>query len=394
MVRNFLNHYQSNLALSAVILYFFTFGLNSSIDYGLLILAISSAVLTLANNSSTEPYFINPSIGFFLLSILISNYFSENSQRSADLLLTLLPALLSYHLISHYFYQQQIERLLLAISIFSLLIAVYLLNIALFFNREIPAVWIEKSSLSYLKSPNSIIFIILLTPFVFHQLKNKYFFIKTVAMTGILLNLAISIIYQSRISLLVLLVIIVMSLYHKSLKKNFFILLGLSGIVILMDALTGYAFISKVWQHSWLSRLPLWLAAYDMFLDAPLFGHGGGSYLLLNPIFLKQQGEFALLNEDPRIAPWAHNLYLEVLAEQGIIGFIALLSLLVFYLRRGLKMLNKMPAIENLPLSPVLISMVGFCVAALFELSLWHQWVLLWLFMLLGLLDKLNQLKS
>jgi O-antigen ligase len=62
------------------------------------------------------------------------------------------------------------------------------------------------------------------------------------------------------------------------------------------------------------ARPILWLAAWQLFEDAPLLGTGAGSY---NVLFDRYRPEF--FRDEPQ---WAHNDYLNTLSDYGLIGFI------------------------------------------------------------------------
>ena len=63
-------------------------------------------------------------------------------------------------------------------------------------------------------------------------------------------------------------------------------------------------------------RIHFWTTAWDMFLQKPVFGWGLGSYLSYNYLF------------GDGIRQYAHNMYLQLLAERGIVG--TALTLFVF----------------------------------------------------------------
>jgi O-antigen ligase len=93
---------------------------------------------------------------------------------------------------------------------------------------------------------------------------------------------------------------------------------------------------------------------------------------------------------DPRFTPWPHNLYLETLADQGIVGLAALLALLGCSISLGWQ-LRKHAAEEVRSLShSVLASLVAFCVSAAIELTFLRLWVVVILFVLLGTLARLS----
>jgi O-antigen ligase len=85
---------------------------------------------------------------------------------------------------------------------------------------------------------------------------------------------------------------------------------------------TGGRSFSDLLHASQQGRLEMWSAAWRMFLDHPLTGVGPGNY---NELFARYAGR-VVENQ----ATWgsAHDLYLHQLAERGLVGGAALLSLL------------------------------------------------------------------
>jgi hypothetical protein len=83
--------------------------------------------------------------------------------------------------------------------------------------------------------------------------------------------------------------------------------------------------------------------------------------------------------------PWAHNLYLEVLAERGIVGFAALGVLLVRGLTIAWHTQHAASAEARLLGAGALGGFIGLCGAAAVELSLLREWVVVMLFTFLGI---------
>ena len=137
-------------------------------------------------------------------------------------------------------------------------------------------------------------------------------------------------------------------------------------------------------------RIPLWLSAWKMFLGAPLFGQGPHTFVLFYNSYLQNISLPSWLFVDHRIVPWAHNLYLEVLAEQGLIG----LSALVLLLARGLFIAWNLRQAKSDEIRILgygaFAALVGFCFAAAIELTFLRQWVLIMMFTLLGLITHLS----
>ena len=84
-------------------------------------------------------------------------------------------------------------------------------------------------------------------------------------------------------------------------------------------------------------RLETARTTVEIIRAAPVFGHGPGSFHVLFPGFRQPGREALLLQGDPGRHPWvhAHNDYLEVLAELGVVGA-SLVALLLVQAGRAL----------------------------------------------------------
>jgi O-antigen ligase len=162
-------------------------------------------------------------------------------------------------------------------------------------------------------------------------------------------------------------------------------------IVLLIDSFMGFPLIER-FIHHWdgTGRIPLWISAWKMFLDAPLVGHGPHTFVQHYQAYLQNVELPAWLFVDSRTVPWPHNLYLEVLAEQGMLGFIALLFLLIRGLFAALKIQSIIFHEVRILGYGVLASLLGFCFASLIELTFLRQWVTLILFAILGVIAHLS----
>src|SRR5204863_5809010 len=69
-------------------------------------------------------------------------------------------------------------------------------------------------------------------------------------------------------------------------------------------------------------RVYAWRSALETFLHRPLFGRGVGMPVA-NAVFTDPSGEGHLLTD-------AHNTYLSVLGETGLLGFVSFLSIVCF----------------------------------------------------------------
>jgi hypothetical protein len=312
--------------------------------------------------------------------------------------LAILPALLIYYLLSESLAIKHVAELFFFFTVWGLIVSSYLLSIAYHNEHQVATAWIKLSHLSFLKVPNDIIFLSLLTPCSFTFLNGSHpKLIRAIALLSLVLTISVIVRYQSRLALAsFFLSISLMSLfttYRLQTVSSFFI--KFLAIALIVDALTGFHLLIKIYTlEAWNTRIPLSLAAFYLFLDSPFIGHGLGSYLALYQHSLHQQGLLHLLTADARITPWAHNLYFEVLAEQGLLGFLTLLLLLYGSLRTIFSVIKLLEIWLQPYAIAIFVSLLNFCLVAVFELSLWRQWVLIWLFILLAITVRMKAIVS
>ncbi len=84
-------------------------------------------------------------------------------------------------------------------------------------------------------------------------------------------------------------------------------------------------------------------------------------------------------DEEGRIVPWTHNLFIEAFAEQGVLGLCAILALVLVPLWRGLTLADDRRRVF------VLASVLVFCLVALVELTLTRRFNFAFLCLLYGL---------
>lgn len=101
-------------------------------------------------------------------------------------------------------------------------------------------------------------------------------------------------------------------------------------------------------------RWQLWGAAVREFESKPAFGHGAGSY----EAWWLEHGSLPLFVQD------AHSLYVEVLGELGIVGFLLLVGAFLAGIVTAVRRLLRMEADERVTLAAVTAAFVAFAVAA------------------------------
>lgn len=101
----------------------------------------------------------------------------------------------------------------------------------------------------------------------------------------------------------------------------------------------GTRFYSSQSEESALSRLPVYYASYRMFAAKPLFGWGYGNF----DRFDRQFQERILDLVSPAKDHASHNLYLTLLAEQGLVGLLLFLVPPIAWLARTVRAWPHMP---------------------------------------------------
>lgn len=120
------------------------------------------------------------------------------------------------------------------------------------------------------------------------------------------------------------------------------------------------------------------LAALEMFRDYPILGVGPGNYPLHYLDYSEQIGL------DPRLEQReAHSLYLQALAETGIVGALALLAILWLALSGAWRARQRLAGRDALLAEGIFVALVTFLIAALFLHLTYPRY--LWIVIGLGL---------
>lgn len=122
-----------------------------------------------------------------------------------------------------------------------------------------------------------------------------------------------------------------------------------------------------------------WTVAWRMFLDHPIVGIGHGSYMAHYMEYLP-----SLAGTWPR-PQYAHNCYLQLLAEGGVLGLGAFMLLVGWVLQRAWRRLLRPPTRMISPLIGLAVSLVAFLVSIVFDTGLYSLPIASLFWSLLGL---------
>jgi O-antigen ligase len=315
----------------------------------------------------------------FLGATVVSTVWSVDLDRSLRFSTPFLPAgLLFFVAVSHWEGTRDIRRLYWVLSAVGLGLAatvlwgVWTASYGLSLKALVPQLGIP-----ILVVPNDLTVLAVIAPLslalFYHKPRSA---ISISAVLSILLSIGAVCAFQSRTAALTMIITVTCAFILMQPKQRLIYGvmygLGLFLFVLLIDSLLGFPLTAKVIRKATiLGRVSYWSTAWNMFLEAPLLGNGPHTF-----------GRF-------HKTPWAHNLYLEVLAEQGLLGLLALGGLLTCGLVGGWT-LRRAPTKDGRLLGAgALAGLVGFCAAGVVELTLLREWVVTMLFMLLGVISHL-----
>lgn len=104
-----------------------------------------------------------------------------------------------------------------------------------------------------------------------------------------------------------------------------------------------------------LDRKMIWQAAWKMFMANPLMGLGLGTFMFNFERFVTK--------DYPYTIPYAHNCYLQMAAETGVIGLVSFLAILALFFYRGIKLINmKQRVLSWYILLASLAAVLSYCV--------------------------------
>jgi O-antigen ligase len=373
--------------------YVVLFALPTKWDISLALLAIVTIASSLfaSSNKVGFKHYITVILVLFIVYNIISVFVSSNIRISSAFGLSLLPSLLIYYLINWRFSGlSHIRILYAAFTILALCLSIGLVVTALANSGGNPLVWIEKFPSPIIVVPNDLILLAVIFPFTLCFLRKDA---RTAFILIAVASLAVSVIaiiaFQSRGAIIALVAGALVYLWLTSRRLSIILVAAILFLALITDAVMGFPLLSKFGQFSD-ARIPLWIAAWGMFVDAPILGFGPHTYGLFYQSYLEtaRLPEFSVV--EPRFTPWPHNLYLEVLAEQGLIGLTILMLLLAAALNRAWKLVQARSHDTRRYGIAALASLLVICLAGLYELTFLRLWLPIILFSILGVISLLD----
>jgi O-antigen ligase len=263
---------------------------------------------------------------FFLLVAAIATVFSLDRRQSISTQLPLLVGLLLYVFIVDVVNTvRKMRTALVMVSMVTVLMVLLSMHNLLLVVAEKPLEAVRALDSLLLVVPNDVLVLSVVMPVLLGAAWCGMGWLRVLALCGFVISLVLSESLQSRQAVALLLcgqMLVVAMMRPRWAVPAALVLLGLG---LLTDALTGWRLLQKILLFP---RTYVWHTAWVMFLDRPWSGQGPGLFGDIYFSFLSKAGYVLSEVSDRRPMLWAHNLYLEQLAERGIGGLLALLSVL------------------------------------------------------------------
>lgn len=362
------------LAPLAICLYVLVYALPLQFDLALLLLALMGGAAAAWGQSRSRgtSTLLHRAVYFFLAVKVLTTVASSDIPRSATLGLAVLPGLALFFLIADYCVEQRLRDLFLAHALLALGLGLAVLTLLAHLHWVVkPGYenWMAQLGSPILLVSNDAIYLALLAPMCLALLlANASVGRKVVAGGALLLVSVLAALLQSRMMAGVLIVAVSVMMLLIRPRLAAWSIPAASLLIIVFDAARGFPLLARFSQLHvsgqsplWDARVPIWQTAWQMFLAHPLLGHGPHT--------------FSYVSVDKIQVSWAHNLFLETLAEQGLLGFSALLALLGSMLWIAAANYRAASGERRICAAANLTIILGLVFGAMFEISFVRQWV-------------------
>ena len=130
-------------------------------------------------------------------------------------------------------------------------------------------------------------------------------------------------------------------------------------------------------------RFGLWSVAWRMFAESPVLGKGVHMFGEFYANYLANVDLPARFVREARPIPWPHNLYLELLAERGVVGFAAFGLVVSPGVARATRAARARPPFSQA--AALVASLATFLAMSSLDLTFYKDWVALVFWFLIGL---------
>ena len=145
--------------------------------------------------------------------------------------------------------------------------------------------------------------------------------------------------------------------------------------------------VAKISLEGGSSRIPAWKNTIEMIKDHPIAGVGIGQWQEHYPLYYDASAPDVIFGDTIRLTK-AHNEYLEMFANVGIVGFLPLLWIFIIVFKGTW---NKLKSNDDRGrVLAISMGMVGFTVVAFFSFPIWAYVSAFILFIFIALVDNMT----
>lgn len=143
---------------------------------------------------------------------------------------------------------------------------------------------------------------------------------------------------------------------------NIFILIYLIISIFIPNILVVYERLFNSDYSTLGGRAQLYEEAIKLFRESPIIGNGWGGYknYVQYTVGANYSSEYAKMN--------THNIYLQLLCETGVIGFSAFVGLIIYNLRKAIKIIKKLVILNYVPKTFIVNALVLLFIQIFFVL--------------------------
>lgn len=390
--------FKGYLAPASVGLYLAFYWLQGAYDLALVVLTLGALlVIFFAPEVQHSPW---PWPDFLVIAFVVSLLLSI--LRSGDLPVSLLtstpflPSILIYLLLSRFMSNTYSLWMVYAGgSVGAALVAVTVL-VGAWAGPADPTLLVKSLPTAVLVEPNDVLLLAVIVPLILvASLIAKSLWTRSISLFGVSVCFAAIVVVHSRAALLTAVLGVLVVLAFQGVRWMWLAMLSACIGLLATDALRGFPMLLKFANRDlFCNRLPLWAAAVRLWYEAPFFGHGANSYrdLYRQQVIALELPVCSIV--DQRLTPWPHNLILELLSSQGLVGTLPYLALIIWCFKRAYVAAHRVGSAYQLLAVGLLGSLSAFCLAGLVELSFLRYWVVIVASTLIGLTASLESLST
>jgi O-antigen ligase len=384
-----------HIAAAAVAVFLASYWLPLTIDFGLIALTLGATAALLFSPESRFSLWPWPHalVIAFAASLVLSILLSGHPQLSLVLSLPFVPATLLYLVLSQYVRKGRgVAIVQTGLSVGAGLTALVVL-LGSVYQRADPVGLIKSLAIPILVVPNDLLLLAICIPLILSgALASKMLFLKIFFMISTVLCLAAIVMVNSRSALVASAFgLFIVAVFQRGRWMWISIIGGAAGLLAL-DGIRGFSLLLKFAQAPQCDpRQPLWAAAARLWSEHPLLGYGMHNYRELYRDRIESFALPACSMVDGRLTPWPHNLFLELLSSQGVVGALPFAVLIAWGVARSYRTARYVDDADRLLAVGLLGSFGAFIFASLIELTFLRYWVVIMVATLIGLAAALKQ---